>query len=324
MKSCYVVFVAFLVLTLATAVSAQSYQLTDLGGDFGAAMGINDLGQVVGFTRVHLYSHAFLWSKTTGMVNLGTLDGTDSAAIAINNRTEVVGNSGTSAFLWTPSAGIRGLPSLGGQTYANGINNAEQVVGASYLPDGQTYHAFIWTSVTGMKDLGTLGGTNSEALAINDAGDVVGYAYLRNGESHAFLWTRSTGMQDLGVLGGTLSIAQGISPSGQVVGWSNSTSNGDVAFLWDPATGMHPLTTSAPTWARGINTSGQVVGGWNEADGSAFLWTPSTGLRNLNGLLLNKDISVTAATGLNRFGVIVGSGDAKGSRGHAVVITPTR
>ena len=41
-------------------------------------------------------------------------------------------------------------------------------------------------------DLGTLGGDMSEALAINDRGQVVGDSYTAEGEMHATLWTKKT------------------------------------------------------------------------------------------------------------------------------------
>jgi probable HAF family extracellular repeat protein len=54
-----------------------------------------------------------------------------------------------------------------------------------------------------MIDLGTLGGRFGEALAVSDAGVVVGYSYTAEAVSHLhpFVWTRETGMRDLGVLG---------------------------------------------------------------------------------------------------------------------------
>ena len=57
--------------------------LGNLGGDLGnIALGINNLGQAVGGSDIagDLTSHAFLWSRNTGMKDLGTL-GEDSSAL---------------------------------------------------------------------------------------------------------------------------------------------------------------------------------------------------------------------------------------------------
>ena len=40
-----------------------------------------------------------------------------------------------------------------------------------------------------MTDLGTLGGAWSQALAINDRGQIIGDSATRSGETHAVLWT---------------------------------------------------------------------------------------------------------------------------------------
>src|SRR5262245_59631513 len=47
-------------------------------------------------------------------------------------------------------------------------------------------------------DSGTLGGPGSNAQAINESGQVVGWSPLENGELHGFLWTEQDGMRDLG------------------------------------------------------------------------------------------------------------------------------
>ena len=67
------------------------------------------------------------------------------------------------------------IGTLGGNnSYANGINDAGQVVGYSATAGG-VQHAFITgPNGMGMRDLGTLGGTDSFAYGINDAGQVVG------------------------------------------------------------------------------------------------------------------------------------------------------
>ncbi len=71
-----------------------------------------------------------------------------------------------------------------------------------------------------MQDLGTLGGSYSEGVAINDSGQVTGYADTAGDAArHAFLWDGTT-MQDLGTLGGTRSEGVAINASGQVTGCS--------------------------------------------------------------------------------------------------------
>jgi probable HAF family extracellular repeat protein len=87
-------------------------QMTDLGtlgGSYSAAWGINNRGQVVGFsnnTASCCDIHAFLWEDGQ-MTDLGTLPGGDwSAASGINSRGQVAGSSNTAswarhAVLWS-------------------------------------------------------------------------------------------------------------------------------------------------------------------------------------------------------------------------------
>ena len=119
-------------------------------------------------------AHAFRWSASSGIQDLGTLGGTESVAYGTNNLGHIVGDASTNgnaashAFLWTPGTGMLDLGTLGGtRSVAYGVNDAGQVVGDSSLPNGQV-HAFFWSGATGMVDLGTLlGGTRSTGRAIN-------------------------------------------------------------------------------------------------------------------------------------------------------------
>src|SRR5207237_9635831 len=96
--------------------------------------------------------------------------------------------------------------------------------------------AFVWGIGT-MRELGALPGYNrSQAQAINDAGQVVGFSGdpSMGGLGHAFLWDNGT-MRDLGTLPGyDYSIAFGINNAGRVVGYS-----------FTPPTQSLPITSRA-------------------------------------------------------------------------------
>ena len=104
------------------------------------ATGVNDLGEVVGYSQ-----------KTSSSL------------------------SAQEAFLYSQGT-VTGLGTLGGKnSEANGISsNSGQVVGSSGTSSGAT-HAFLDKNGT-MTDLGTLGGNFSDATAINDVGQIVGYS----------------------------------------------------------------------------------------------------------------------------------------------------
>ena len=128
-------------------------------------------------------------------------------------------------------------------------------------------------------DLGTLGGPESQAHAINEQGQIVGWSDTAAGELHAFLWQRDT-MTDLGTLGGTMAAASDINDQGQIVGGSTTATRNWHAFLWQQGSRTDLGTLGGiNSEARDINEQGQVVGISSTAGGvatHAVLWTLST------------------------------------------------
>ena len=181
-----------------------------------------------------------------------------------------------------------------------------------------------------MENLGTLGGWWSEAVAINNAGQVAGTSLKADNYGRAFLKNSGEDMQDLGtVTGAGSSFAFGLNNSGQVVGYVDNPQP-YLAFLKNPGQDMQNLGTlgGACSWAYGINDAGQVVG-WAEDTTShfkAFLWEKGV-MYNLNHLTVNlpgngewPGVFLGTATAINDRGCIAGfTGNWPP---HAFLLTP--
>jgi probable HAF family extracellular repeat protein len=252
-------------LPLFDAVVWKDGELIDLGtfgGGLSYAGAINDHDQVVGFALNSLpesfdlgdfcqtfqmltQMRAFIWHRGI-MRDLGTLGGTDSCALFVNERGQAAGNSFTNSivnpgtgfptlhpFLWDGDE-MQDLGTLGGTVaVANGINNRGQVAGVSRLSGDQTQHAFLWNEGK-LTDFGTLGGTKVEVIGLNEAGELVGKADVPGSLTyHAFL-TKNGVMTDLGTQDGDpCSNAISINAKNQIVGFSEDcTGNNGHAFLW--------------------------------------------------------------------------------------------
>jgi len=113
--------------------SAGTQLLQVISGQVPSLAGVNSSSQVAGtYIGDDGGSHAFLWSASAGLQDLGTL-GADSAsqASAVNDRGAVVGWSNFQIFLWTQTGGMKSIANTGRREAgisALGINNQSWVV----------------------------------------------------------------------------------------------------------------------------------------------------------------------------------------------------
>jgi probable HAF family extracellular repeat protein len=262
--------------------AGQTVRLHPLGAPFGnIPLAINEVGQVAGNALADDYvGHAYLY--TGGLLtDLGVLPGYRSSS-------------------------------------ATDLNDAGEVVGASYSPDGTSARAFLYRNGT-LIDLGP-----GIANAINESGIIVGTADYRavRYENGAVI--------DLGDFGESpLTNAIDINDPGQIVGYSYVQTTGGFFVA-------HPFLYESGVWRdlglppgvplgipSAINNAGQIVGNSNLSLGSdnrpPFLYTDGT-IYNLQSLLDSSGAGLTLqlAYDINDSGRILAQGRA--GSGYAVVL----
>ena len=246
--------------------TGQAFVLPPLAGfdpDYGSlhtrAHGINNLSQLVGTGKEgspNFYTHAALWlDKDTEAMDLGFLGQGNplnySEAYGVNDLSHVVGNSAIGSaihgFLWR-SGHMTDLGALSGQvaSEARAINNTGLIAGKSNV------FPVVWkydtTHAPRIQQLPIPAGFfSATTTAVNDSGDVVGYAGSPNIDSHGVLWRNGMAI-DLGVWpGGHYSVANGINNLGQIVGTGTvAGDNLDHALMWTVDNGS-PTPTPTPT-----------------------------------------------------------------------------
>ena len=326
LRKAFLLNLVFLFLMVCPVRATSEYYIIDIGtlgeDPESKAFGINDRGQVVGYSGMvqgpEEGRRAFIWDSTNGIRSLGTLGGNHSEAYGINNAGQVVGRSTLASgeydvrgFIWE-NGSMSDLGTLeGGWTEAHGINNSREVVGYSVLSSSVT--AFLWKNGS-MSNLESLTG-NSRGYAINDTGQIVGYV-----NPIAFMWENGI-ITLLGTLGGNRSYAWDINNNRQVIGSSGTGGYPSYshAFFWENST-MTDLGTLSGNWseAYSINDTGQIVG---QSAGHAFLWENGT-MTDLNEFLpIGSEWLLLEATAINNKGQIVGCGYISGKL-HAFLMTP--
>jgi probable HAF family extracellular repeat protein len=250
--------------------------LPTLGGKNGAAGSINNRGEIAGWAEntvkdpncpapLSVQFKPTIWERGN-ILELPTVANDDVGAVfIINDSGQAAGGTGTCAPLdfvnginmqplhavfWQEGSVID-MGNLGGTGHGFGIfaidlNSLGQAVGSSDLPGDEISHGFLWSKEKGMQDLGTLpGDIVSGAVAINDAGDIVGTSLDPDFNMRAALWHDGVA-HDLNSLipldsPFTLLIGGSINSRGEILGMAVQKSVGIVhAFIAVPSTETTP------------------------------------------------------------------------------------
>ena len=274
------------------------------GAMSGRAGAINQHGTIAGVTGTNGLWFVTLWDSTgarTQQTAIGTgqaqwadvvkLNGTGTvlgswqsapdrvqAVVVRNGTVQTIGR--LSAIGWTEPFDLN----AGGNAVGRGA--VAYVPPSDTIPDAPTdtvaewviHHPFFWDGST--HDLGVFGRAtgctrtvrcaNGAALAINDAGDVVGWAEDSALVPRPFVW-RGGVMRALAVFAGKPAYARAINASGVIAGDGNG-----VAFTWTNGTVRNLGSLGGGyTEVTAMNDAGDVAGTALTPSGEqhAFVWT---------------------------------------------------
>jgi probable HAF family extracellular repeat protein len=323
LRNLWILWVTTMVLAcFSNAVAQAKYKVQDLGvqhpDNLGMAMGLNNYGWTLNMEQlldpfsISLSAHLVSGTDTIsiGELNLplGTLGGKNSSINwnGINDPGEAVGMSETS------------VPDP----------NGEDICGfGTHL----TCLPFFWQNGH-MHALPTVGGNNGQASAVNNFGQVAGYAengivdstcpagVTNNRVDLPVMWTKGNA-QALPTIGTDPDgVAFGINNQGQAVGYSGTCTSANFAVLWENGTATPLADLGTPgAIAYAINAHNQIVGQAVNSEGTALaaIWQNNT-VTSL-GILLPGDVA-SFATSINNRGQVVGSSfDSTSSWSHGLL-----
>lgn len=318
----------------------QLVRLGSLGGTPTTASGINDLGEVVGYATTAGQTPltlGFLYrSKTRSFM---VLSGSNTFPRAISPDGSYIVGAAThlggpvlramvydvrlGTYTYPGAAGP--APDLASDVFAVHFTpfTGLTLVGKSFPSPGSPLpEATRWTGLDLIRQ--GQGGITRAANGVNGYGVFVGEKDLGGGAVGGFATFPGSGILDLPSLGGTQTRPAAINNLNQIVGRASLPGDDNFhAFLVKAGApslvdlGAFGPSANRNSSATAINLHGQVVG-WSEFqddsdDRRAFLYENGR-MIDLNTLLAlkDRDVVLTEATGINRYGQIVGFGVMNG------------
>jgi probable HAF family extracellular repeat protein len=299
-----------------SAFAQQSYKITDLGVDnkkdnFSMAMGLNHQG----------------WTEN--------MDGTVNPPENSTSTTVARGRAVISIYGLNIDLGTLGKADANSWINWGGINDRGEAAGDSETaepdPNGEdicgfgthlTCVPFLWRDGH-MSALPTLGGNNGQGSAINNRGEVVGFAedgavdstcpsgITNNRVALPALWERGNAVALPLVTDDVDGEAFGINDQGEAVGYSGNCTAATHAVMWKDrnVVVLQDLGGTGSNFAYAVNSRGQIAGQVGVGDGLPFyaaVWKDGARGAATAIQLLPGDYSAFA-TGINDRGQVVGN-----------------
>jgi probable HAF family extracellular repeat protein len=317
LRSIWMPCVAMIALSsFSNAFAQTSYKITDLGinkstDNFSMAMGLNNEG----------------WAENMD----GFVNPPENSVFTTVAR----GRAVISIYGFNIDLGTLGKPGANSWINWGGINDLGEAVGMSETaepdPNGEdlcgfgthlTCVPFLWRAGR-MSALPTLGGNNGEASAINNRGEVVGFAEdgavdstcpagtTNNRITLSALWERGSAVALPLVGNDPDGVAFGINDQGQAVGYSGNCTTATHAVMWKDKTAfvLQDLGGTGSNFGYAISNRGQIAGEVGSADGTTFyaaVWQNGADGAVTNIGVLPEDFAAFA-TGINNRGQVVGN-----------------
>ena len=319
-------FLVSLVLGAAIGLAAAApgypeYRITIVGPPGSSAADINASGAVVGSYPVGGTSHGFI-NRGRGLVRLGAL-GSASAAVAVNDRGEVLGNwvgpDGRNRGYIYSCGSQRDIGIIGSGSSYRDINNAGYTIATAYTDSDPS--GILRAPNGSLRNIGHLPVAHpiTEVFALNNRNQVAGKSgplEFPEQPYRAVIWTNGK-LRDLGDLGVTPNSANAINDRGQATGFAAVNTGGPhdrVAYLYSNGRLVSIDDLSVPglkySEGNGINNHGHIVGYSDVLQG--FVWRGRK-MQSLNALVDPRlGWNIPGAQAINDAGQIAATGVRNG------------